>query len=303
MSVVSPLSSQENVTHLKTISASEVISAWKERYEIDIKSELSDCTEISLYKCNNSELNFFKPSNIAGSDKLYKILGDLDWYYIPDKWEHKIALKDLRDHKRILEVGCGSGYFLEQLSQNNTDVSGIELNEQAVSIAKSKGLFVSRINLNELVLNELESFDAVCSFQVLEHIAEPKEFLVSLVDLVKKGGKIILSVPNSKCFSQYSTDNLLDQPPHHMTQWCRESFEYLNSILPIYVKHIYYEPLAEYHVDWYIRTQLSRIPNVWLLKSLSFRFSYGVLSPLLKKCSLLRRMIKGHTLYVCLVKE
>ena len=67
---------------------------WKNSFEIDITNELKDHTVIEKYKRNVTQLHFFKPDNIDGSGSFYESLQKFDWYYMPNKWEHQITLKN-----------------------------------------------------------------------------------------------------------------------------------------------------------------------------------------------------------------
>src|SRR5262245_6694354 len=100
--VQSPLTGSENVTVLRTISASELIARWKRDFDIDITGELHGAGEVRLYRCEDTGLRFYWPSNVAGSDKLYEQLQRFDWYYMADKWEHLRAVEDLANHRRVL---------------------------------------------------------------------------------------------------------------------------------------------------------------------------------------------------------
>ncbi|MCV3214642.1 methyltransferase domain-containing protein [Plectonema radiosum NIES-515] len=303
MTVFSPLNKLGYVTRLKNIQTTQIISDWKRVFQIDIAEELGEYEEICLYQCNQTKLQFFMPDNTVGSDKLYEQLEKYDWYYMPNKWEHDVALQDLQGCHKVLEVGCGRGAFVDRLCKEaKLEAQGIEINSSAVNYARQKGIPVSQINLNEFSHKMANQFDAVCAFQVLEHVSDPRLFLESLIQLVKPGGKLIISVPNSESFLQYCENNLLDQPPHHMTRWCQATFESLTSIFPLRLKQFRIEPLATYHVGWYISVQLSQVPKIRLLQSLAFRFGYQILQPVLKNSPLLRNFIPGHTLYVCLEK-
>jgi 2-polyprenyl-3-methyl-5-hydroxy-6-metoxy-1,4-benzoquinol methylase len=96
-----------------------------------------------------------------------------------------------------------------------------------------------------------DEFDLVCSFQVLEHIADVNSFIESKVACLKKGGKLIISVPNNDSFIKKNFA-ALNMPPHHMGLWTKESLIYLTKIFPLELIDIHLEDLKEYHVDGFI---------------------------------------------------
>lgn len=63
-----------------------------------------------------------------------------------------------------------------------------------------------------------DQYDFVCNFQVLEHVPDAYDFIKIMVDKLKPGGHLLITVPNSD--SKYYTERFgaLDYPPHHMTQ-------------------------------------------------------------------------------------
>ncbi len=124
-----------------------------------------------------------------------------------------------------------------------------------------------------------------------------------MVALLRTGGKLAISVPNSDSFTQYAAKHLLDQPPHHMHRWNKQTFLSLNKFLPIKLAKVRFEPLAIYHVDWYLNIQLSRFPRNKLIYSIASFMLSRIFAPVLKKSSLARRLVRGHTLYVEFVKE
>ncbi|AFY36216.1 bifunctional 2-polyprenyl-6-hydroxyphenol methylase/3-demethylubiquinol 3-O-methyltransferase UbiG [Calothrix sp. PCC 7507] len=299
MNIKSPLTQFNDVELVSTLSVKKLIDDWQQAFQIKISDELYKHSEIQLYRCNQTRLLFFHPFDTAGSDKLYEQLEKFDWYYMPRKWEHDVAIEDLQDCKKVLEVGCGQGAFVERLcKQIQLDAVGIELNSSAVNFALNKGIPVIKTNLDSFSEHKASYFDAVCTFQVLEHVSDPFSFIESMLKLIKPGGKLIISVPNSESFSKYSPNNLLDQPPHHMTRWCQTTFDSLTTIFPLKVEKFRIEPLAKYHVEWYLSIQIYRLFKLKLIRRLALRSSNFFLRPILKNIPILRNPITGHTLYV-----
>lgn len=301
--ILSPLTHSDNITLLKVIETNDLIQQWKDQMDIDISEEVKDIEKIFFYRCNETNLRFFTPNNVAGSSKLYEKLEKNDWYYMPQKWEYDKAIEDLKECQNVLEVGCGQGAFVQRLSNElGKKAEGIELNPSAVNYARSKGIAVLHRDLFEFAQENKEKYDAVCSFQVLEHVAQPKEFLSSLLELVKPNGKLIIGVPNGDSFVKFS-DAVLNQPPHHMTWWYKETFSQLSSIFPITVENHQFEPLAGYMLDFYTSVQVSRIPKNLFLSYVGTRIAYRILLPIFRRSVGLRNLIVGHTLYVCMRKK
>jgi SAM-dependent methyltransferase len=251
-SVKSPLVASSTVHLLATFQAAKLIKDWHTSFAIDISDELDGIDDISLYRCEDSKLDFFIPTSAAGSDQLYQNLQRLEWFYMEKKWEFEQAIKDLVGCKKILEVGCGPGFFVEKAMKElrGSSVRGIELTQSTLDRAVKRNLPVERVDLLELAAKG-EIFDAVCSFQVLEHVSQPGDLLQAMVQILAPGGKLIVCVPNRDSFLRYQY-NLLDMPPHHMTRWSATTLAFLEKLLPLKLSRIKFEPLAPYHIHGYV---------------------------------------------------
>ena len=300
--VTSPLTQSDDVSLIQTISTDHLIKQWKSTLNIDISEDLKGYQEIYLYQCNQTKLHFFIPLEIAGSDQLYEKLGELDWYYMKEKWEYDMASQDINLENKVLEVGSGKGEFIKRLRKKGIDAYGIELNREAVAYSNRHNIPIKAIDLYDLANSEPNNFDVVCSFQVLEHIAEPKHFLDSIIKLLRPKGKLIISVPNQDAMIKHNLDNILEMPPHHVTRWKSETFERLITIFPLKLLKISYEPLALYHVDWYISIFKYRYSK-FTFKGLIQRLFFTSIAPVLKRSTFIRNFIKGHTMYVVYEKQ
>lgn len=297
-SVQSPLVATSITRLLETFQVAELIEDWQTAFGIDISSELNGIGEISLYHCEVSQLDFFTPASAAGSSQLYRELQKFDWFYMEEKWEFEEAIKDLRDSRKILEVGCGPGFFVEKATKKlgECSVKGIELSDSTVQRALQRNLPVERVDLRELAARG-EVFDAVCGFQVLEHVSQPCELIKAMVQVLAPGGKLMLCVPNKDSFLRHQY-NLLDMPPHHMTRWNVTSFRFLEGLFPLRISRVSFEPLARYHIYGYVFAYgnywHSRLP---LGRRLLSESRLGNVANICERSGLYR-FLRGQSLYV-----
>jgi len=93
----------------------------------------------------------------------------------------------------LLDVGCGSGEFLNIAKQRGWDVTGVEPLPDAAQVARDRGLTVHTGTLEEV---ELGQFDLVTAFHVLEHMPDGPAFLKTLAARARPGGHVCIESPN-----------------------------------------------------------------------------------------------------------
>jgi SAM-dependent methyltransferase len=301
----SPLSGSSCVEHLRTLSPAAIAEDWRVQLNIDVGTEFANLPAIEHWQCGTTGLEWYTPPEAAGGEALYAQLQRLSWYYMPEKWEFRQALRILRVGCKVLEVGVGSGHFLQVAARLGFVVSGVELNQSAAEEARSRGFEVFSTNLTSLTTEIVGSFDAVCSFQVLEHVSDPRAFLEDMLRLLRPGGQLILSVPDSVVMRRIDPDHqdLLDQPPHHLSHWNEDVFRALENILPVRLSLVLHEPLQPHHIE--------RFATLFLRAQWKKRFTrpedprllfnrYTLLPAALLLRAGLRLALPGHTLLVVL---
>lgn len=258
MIVKSPLTGKSNTIFEKNILCSNIIENYSKAYNIDVTAFFQGLENIQVYRCLETGYRFFYPFNIEGDSKFYENLQQLEWYYMPWKWEHKQTFNLIRPNDQVLEIGCAKGSFIEKLSKSGINCIGLELNEEAVEEGRRKGMKILNETVQEHAKDNLEKYDVVCSFQVMEHVASIKEVIQASIDSLKTGGKLVISVPNNDSFLGYDTDNYLNMPPHHMGLWNEQSLKGLTNIFNIKLKEIYLEPLQPYHKTYFSKVMIKR---------------------------------------------
>lgn len=130
-------------------------------------------------------------------------------------------LKDIPD-KKILDIGCALGVFLEEAKKAGREAYGIDISKDAVDYCKKRGLHASQSWPKT-------SFDAVTAFEVIEHEQNPLSMIRRVYKLLKNGGVVVLTTPNydsiwrrimGKWWVGY-------HHPEHVTFWSPRSLRFL----------------------------------------------------------------------------
>ena len=295
-----PICCSDNSELLRELKTDRLISEWSAKFGIDVHEELQGSSVIELYECNICKLRYFLPSTLAGPPRIYEALEKFEWYYMRDKWEHGVALEDLDACENGVEVGCGFGDFVARVvREKGISFEGCEQNPSAVRVAEIKGIPVRLDTSQGLASSRPAGYSAVCSFQVLEHLSQPAEFLNSACSLLRPGGKLMLGLPNAESFLRHQY-NILDMPPHHMTRWTSEVLTRVQRWFPLKLLRIAYEPLADYHVDGYVEayTGLLASKGLRIAAHPAFRSRMGVL---IRKTGI-QRFLRGQSIYACYVR-
>ncbi|WP_163537041.1 class I SAM-dependent methyltransferase [Gracilibacillus sp. YIM 98692] len=126
---------------------------------------------------------------------------------------------------KILDIGCGYGFFVENLNNQGIEVDGLETSESRRLIArKNSKRNILDINLlsDSTPKDYIEKYDMVTLFHVLEHISSPRKFLKNVLKFLKKEGYLIIEVPNVD-------DHLLSiSKAYNNFYWQRAHLSYFN---------------------------------------------------------------------------
>lgn len=286
-----PLDQSPHVVLLDSIKTADLVKMYAKSFGLDVTSEFGGYSEIEFYHCQSCDLMFFFPM-VAGSEQFYEAMQKFDWYYMDEKNEYDYARKFIKETDSVLEIGCGKGAFAAKVPAKN--YVGLELSQRAIKVASSQGITV----LNELIeahaIVKPASYDVVCSFQVLEHVSKPKQFIESSILCLKPGGLLIFSTPSTDSFQKYVSNPILDMPPHHMTRWSDQAFKNLTQYFSLELVEIWHEPLQSNHRHLYVQTIFKNAFFHFLnrdIKTIDLNFSTKVIN--LVSDQLARFFVKG----------
>ena len=104
--------------------------------------------------------------------------------------------------KKVLDVGCGGGILAESLSKAGGIVTGIDLSNKALKVAKlhqlesNTSVQYRSISAEDLAKQEPENYDVVTCMEMLEHVPDPSSVVQACANLCKPGGSIFFSTLN-----------------------------------------------------------------------------------------------------------
>lgn len=298
-----PLCKKEQIKVLEKIDNNDLISLYQKMTDIDFSYLINQ--DIDFCECQTCKLKFFAPL-ITGDEKFYNALQKYEWYYMDEKEEYHYAKKYISNEDKVLEVGSGKGAFAKHINSKN--YIGLDFSENAKKMAAENGIIIENEMIQDYAKKHQEEFDVVISFQVLEHVSNPKEFIESKLVALKKGGKLIIAVPSEDSFLKYVTNGILNLPPHHVTRWSDSTFEFIAHAYGLAIVDIYHEKVQEVHKTWYLSTLISnsiitnKLINTSIHRKVIGKFS-GLFSRVLMRGLKDELLPNGHTVLVVMEKK
>lgn len=129
---------------------------------------------------------------------------------------------------KLLDVGCGIGYFLEVAKERGWEVYGTEYTDEAMAICREKGISMQQGKLTPSNYSP-EQFDIITSFEVIEHINNPQEEIAHFSSLLRVGGLVYVTTPNFNSLLRYRLKSDYDviTYPEHLSYYTPKTIKYL----------------------------------------------------------------------------
>lgn len=147
--------------------------------------------------------------------------------------------------KTVLDVGCGGGILSESLAASGAKVTGIDLADKSLQVAKlhllesGRQVEYRKVAVEELAAERPAHYDVVTCMEMLEHVPDPAAVVAACAALVKPNGHVFFSTlnrnPKSYLFAILGAEyvlNLLPRGTHdfakfikpsELAQWCRDA--------------------------------------------------------------------------------
>lgn len=125
--------------------------------------------------------------------------------------------------KRLVDVGCGGGILAESMAQRGATVTGIDMGEAPLSVAKlhqrESGVEIHYLQstAEQLAAKEAGNFDIVCCLEMLEHVPDPAAVVAACAELAQPGGALYFSTinrnPKAYVFAIVGAEHILQLLP------------------------------------------------------------------------------------------
>ena len=166
--------------------------------------------------------------------------------------------------KRVLDVGCGGGLLSEGMAVRGAEVTGIDLSEKPLGVARlhllesGQKVDYRKVSAEQMAEDMPGAFDAVTCLEMLEHVPDPASIVDSCARLVKPGGQVFFSTinrnPKAYLLAVIGAEYALQMlprgthdfakfiKPSELTRWCKQS-----GLEPEELTGMTYNPLTRHY--------------------------------------------------------
>lgn len=294
---LSPVISSGSTTLVDSFLGSDIVELYRRQLGMDVSEYFKEKTKFFLYKCNETGYRFYGPEGLDGDGVFYGTLQQklADGYYHEWKFENQLALDTMNKGDRVLDIGCGVGNFLIKAKEKAAEVCGLELNGKAAEQCRQRGLEVYDELIGKHAVKKEGYYDMVCMFQVLEHIYDVKNFLADATKALKKGGQLVIGVPNNEpYFLGYDKYCTLNLPPHHMGLWNKEVFVKMAPAFGLAIKEVRYDVKGSIKTQAYLHAKyLLNIKSIGGKHSASEKIKMMLMGMVTVPAAIIKKMTKG----------
>ena len=292
-----------------TYTSCPVCKSTQIQLQLSAKDYTVSGESFSIVACNNCTHLFTQ--NVAQQNEIGKYYASENYISHSDtqiglvnKLYHSIRKRTLQSKKKliereteksngnILDIGCGTGAFLNTMQKGGWKITGLEPDETAR--VKAKTLYgIDPQPSNNIFNLSNNSYDAITMWHVLEHVHELNEYVAQLKNMLTEKGKIFIAVPNYTSYDaqHYGQFWAAYDVPRHLYHFSPASMKKLveehgltiKKIKPMWFDSFYVSMLSEQYKNG--KGNLIKAFLVGLVSNIKTLFN-------LKKCSSLIYIIE-----------
>ena len=149
-------------------------------------------------------------------------------------WDHAEALRTLAPlgKQTVLDIGCATGQFLDQLARQGHQATGIDFSADDVAEARARGhqAYVADLSRDNELVSGNRQFSVITLFQVIEHLEHPDLVFTGIAKVAAPGALLLIGCPSSRRYTRgfrhpemVGTSDFWDSPPQHVFRWTPEA--------------------------------------------------------------------------------
>ncbi len=230
--------------------------------------------EWTIYRCSHCGLGFLDPRPDEEELKALYRKTYFNSYYdqgfkagTPEmakrigQESHRIRFfRRFKQKGRILDIGCGMGYFLYACRQCGYEVQGVDISDDAAAYIREELKIPVTTGPIEAIQLSKESMDVITMWHFLEHAPDPRVYLEKAWQWLKPDGLLVVDVPNyegTDAGKMWDTWTGWD-PPYHLTHFTPHNLMEM-------LKHKGFQTLrTKDYLSEYVKEKLEKIPVVGL---------------------------------------
>jgi SAM-dependent methyltransferase len=210
--------------HVQWITTRLLTDLWRIEMGADIGTAFAGLDRFGLWE-SPTGLYFFDPlreGDHAFYAQCYKRINARKLFSAKGvRHEFEMAARRIAAGSRVLDVGCGFASFKPCVP--HARYTGLDPNFAPKATDPRVDADIRPQSLAEHLVEHAGTYDAVCAFQVIEHVSTPTVLFEQMVQATRPGGRVIVGVPKFPSMVTRIPNFILNAPPHHLTWWTSEA--------------------------------------------------------------------------------